>query len=1072
LRIHEERGELVMDKPSFLEDHISQIPALQLLINMGYNYITPEEALSLRGGKKGKVVLVEVLERKLREINRIDYLGEEYPFSNQSFTNAVKAIDDVMIENLERTNQYIYDLLCLGKSFEELIKGNRRSYTMKFIDWENIENNEFQVTEEFEVEKDDGKGHRRPDIVCFVNGIPFVVIECKKPEVKNSIDEAISQQIRNQKTNEIQRLFIYSQILIGINKNEGKYATATTHKKFWSVWKESLEQDIDLDKIINQPISSEVKDLLFSERYRYVRNYFDESEANGRKITEQDRTLYSLLRKDRLLKLTREFIIFDKGEKKISRYQQFFTVNNTLKRVKTFRDSKQRNGGVIWHTQGSGKSLTMVWLSNSLILDKEIRNPRVVIVTDRINLDKQIKDTFHYCGLEPHKARTGEDLLKQLEGNKTTVITSVIDKFVSAINKRSVKIDDPNIFVLVDESHRSQYGESHARMRQVLPNACYIGFTGTPLMKKDKSTAERFGGFIQPTYTIDQAVQDGAVVPLLYEGRHVPQKVDRDLIDSWFERTTMGLTDEQKADLKKKYSRISQLNSSDQKIQMIAFDISEHFRRNWKGTPFKAQLATSSKLAALKYKDYLDDFGSVESEVVISSPDTREGHEDPLDEVEDEVQKFWSKMMERFRDEESYNEAIVNDFKHGESPEMLIVVDKLLTGFDAPNNTILYLAKPLREHTLLQAIARVNRIKEGKDHGYIIDYAGILGELNKALTTYSELKDFDEDDLTGILTNVMEEIRNLPQRHSDLWDIFKEIKNRRDEEEYEQFLADEKIRDNFYEKLSSYSRTLCIALSTPRFFEEVEDSKIRTYKEDLKFFQKLRASVKKRYAETVDLSEYEPKIKKLLDTYVTSRDVEIITEEVNIFDKKKFEEEVAKQRGKASKADTIAHRTLKSILDKWEEDPAFYKKFSELIREAIEDYRQQRIDENEYFKRASEIRDHVVNRKDENEPDILEGKEIAKAFYGVTFSFLSDPNNKDKVMAPVKDLSAILAIAIDDIIRDNRVVEWQRKEDIQNKMMSEIFDFLVDKEELHLEYDDVDLIIEKIMDIARRRYSS
>ncbi len=1060
-----------MDIPSFIEDHISQIPALQLLIKMGYEYLTPEEALDLRENKKGKVVLTSILEKKLRE-NRFEYLEDEYAFSNRNITNAVKALDDVMIDNVGRTNQDLYDLMCLGKSFEENIKGYIRSFTMNYIDWDNIENNYFHVTEEFEVEKDDGKGHRRPDIVLFVNGIPLVVIECKRPDEKDSIDEAVSQHIRNQKKNEIQRLFIYSQILLGISKNEAKYATATTPAKFWSVWKEKEDFEEELEHLINTPLSQAIKNKLFSDRFRYVWDYFDSFETEGRKITEQDRTIHSLLRKDRLLELTRKFIIFDGGIKKIARYQQYFAVKKTMRRLKTFEDSKKRKGGVIWHTQGSGKSLTMVWLAKVLAMDRDIPNARIVIVTDRINLDKQIKGTFKNCGMEPHKARTGEDLYRQLKQNKTTVITSVIDKFVSALKKsQKSPIEDPNIFVLVDESHRSQYGESHARMRQILPNACYIGFTGTPLMKSEKSTAQRFGGFIDE-YTIDQAVKDKAVVPLLYEGRHVPQKVDMDSLDSWFDIVTKGLTDEQKTDLKKKYSRISQLNSSDQKIHMIAFDISEHYRRNWKGTQFKAQVATPSKLAALKYKEYLDDFGDVISEVVISSPDTREGHEDPLDEVEDRVQRFWSKMMERFRNEDDYNDTIVNDFKYGEEPEILIVVDKLLTGFDSPNNTILYLAKQMKEHTLLQAIARVNRIKEGKDHGYIIDYSGILGELDKALTTYSALEEFEQEDLEGTLTNILEEIRKLPQRHSDVWDIFKEIKNKKDEEEYEVFLGDKEIRDAFYERLSLFSRTLSVALSTPKFFEDQKPETIQRYKDDLHFFQKLRASVKKRYAEVIDISEYEPKIKKLLDTYVTSDKVEIITKEVDIFDKEKFEKEIAKLRGKASQADTIAHRTLKSIQDKWEEDPAFYKKFSDLIKEAIDSYRQQRIDENEYFRRAMRIRDHVINRKDEDEPEILEGNDIAKAFYGVTFSVLSDPKNKDNTMQPAKELSANLAMAIDQIIRDNRIVDWQKRDDVQKKMMREISDFLMDKENLHLEFDDIDLILERVMDIARRRYAS
>ena len=1060
-----------MTIPSFKEDHISQIPALQLLINMGYEYITPKEAMELREGKRGKVILKKILQKKLEE-NRFEYMGEMFPFSNRNVTNAVKAIDDVMIDNVFRTNEQIYDLICLGKSFEENVRNNIRSFTMNYIDWEDIDNNYFHVTAEYEVAKEDGKGTRRPDIVAFVNGIPLIVIECKRPDEKNAINNAVSQQIRNQKKNEIRRLFIYSQILMGVSKNEAMYATATTPAKFWSIWREKKDDESELEELVNRPIPDSVKNSLYSDEFGYMRGFFDGLESSRRKITEQDRVIHSLLRRERMMEITRLFIIFDKGQKKIARYQQYFAVKKTMRRIKTFEGHKKRRGGVIWHTQGSGKSLTMVWLSKALAMDEDILDPRVVIVTDRINLDKQIKRTFHSCGMEPVRASSGEDLYRKLSERKRSIITSVIDKFQAAIKKRARDpIEDNNIFVLVDESHRSQYGESHARMKQILPNACYIGFTGTPLMKSEKSTAMKFGGFIDE-YTIDQAVRDKAVVPLLYEGRHVPQRVDRDSIDTWFDMVTRGLTEEQKADLKKKYSRITQLNSSDQKIHMIAFDISEHYRKNWKGTGFKAQIATPSKLAALKYKEYLDDFGDVDSEVVISSPDNREGHEDPLEDLSDRVQIFWRNMMERFGNEGEYNDTIVNDFIEAEYPEILIVVDKLLTGFDAPNNTVLYLAKKIKEHTLLQAIARVNRIRKGKDHGYIIDYEGILGELDKALTTYSVLENFDEKDLEGAMTNVMEEVRNLPQRHSDLWDIFKEIENRMDEEEYEVLLGDKEIRYTFYERLSIYSRTLSIALSIPEFFDETSTDTIDRYKKDLAFFQKLRVSVKMRYAESIDISDYEPKIQKLLDTYVTSDSVDIITQEVNIFDKKKFEEEISKLKSKSSKADTIAHRTMKTIQDKWEDDPAFYKKFSELIKEAIDDYRKQRIDEDEYFRRTTELKERVLNREDENEPDILEGNDVAKAFYGVTFEVLSSPKYETGGSVPVKQLAAVISIAIDDIIRENRIVDWQKRDDVQKRMMSEISDFLLDKKELHLDLDDVDLILERVMNIARRRYAS
>jgi len=281
----------------------------------------------------------------------------------------------------------------------------------------------------------------------------------------------------------------------------------------------------------------------------------------------------------------------------------------------------------------------------------------------------------------------------------------------------------------------------------MFPNACYLGFTGTPLLKKERNNFTKFGKLIEPHYSITQAVKDGAVVPLLYEGRHVEMEQNKKAIDLWFDRHTQGLSREQKADLKRKYARAEMLNKADQVIYMRAFDLSEHYRANRQGIGFKAQLVAPNKVSALKYQSYLDEIGLVTSEVVISSPDMREGYEETDGEPTDEVIKFWKKMMKRYGSEEEYTKQLINQFKHGSHPEILIVVDKLLTGFDAPKNTVLYLCRKLREHTLLQAIARVNRLAEGKDFGFIVDYAGMLGELDQALSMYSAFEGFDESDI-------------------------------------------------------------------------------------------------------------------------------------------------------------------------------------------------------------------------------------------------------------------------------------------------------------------------------------
>jgi type I restriction enzyme R subunit len=396
-----------------------------------------------------------------------------------------------------------------------------------------------------------------------------------------------------------------------------------------------------------------------------------------------------------------------------------------MKRIEKCDSNGRRLGGVIWHTQGSGKSLTMVMLAKSLALCQDIPNYRIVLVTDRVDLDDQIYNTFRACGREPEKAVSGRHLASLIRRNKASIITTVINKFESALNYQDVINASPDVFVLVDEGHRGQYGRLHAKLRRTLPNACYLGFSGTPIMKGEKNTLAKFGGLID-SYTIKEAVDDKAVVPLLYEGRHVNQEVDKNGIDRWFDQVTQKLSREQKADLKLKFSTTDQLNKTDEKVKAIAWDIGIHYRTFWQGSGFKGQLVTQDKATALKYKKYLDEFGEVSSEVLISGPDEREG-ETALDiPNSDEVIIFWKGMMQRFGNEKDYNKQLINAFKHSEHPEIIIVVDKLLTGFDAPRNAVMYLTRKLRDHTLLQAIARVNRLADDKEYGYILDYYGIL----------------------------------------------------------------------------------------------------------------------------------------------------------------------------------------------------------------------------------------------------------------------------------------------------------------------------------------------------------
>lgn len=1059
--------------PLLKEDHISQVPALQVLQNLGYRYLTPDEALAQRGDRTSGVLLESVLAEQLRRINRIRFKGQAHAFSEGNIQAAMQDLKNQLFEGLIRTNEKVYDLLTLGKSLPQVIDGDMKSFPLRYVDWENPSNNVYHVTEEFAVDRAGSAETYRPDLVLFVNGIPFAVIECKrhvdpsgKPE-KDPLDQAISQHIRNQKEDGIPRLFVFTQLLLAISKNDAKYATVGTQPKFWAAWRKELDEKL-LRELVNRPLSAEENEQLFAGRFRYVRRHFDDLKAAGREVTEQDRALYALCRPERLLELSLRYTVFDAGERKVARYQQYFTVRSILERIRKLGPEGRRAGGVVWHTQGSGKSLTMVMLAEGIAMEALDRY-KIVLVTDRVDLDDQIYKTFQHCGGEPVQATTGRNLLELLAGDKSRIITTVIDKFEAAVAARGACNENPNIFVLVDESHRTQYGSLHANMRRALPNACFIGFTGTPVMKKDRNTVEKFGGMIEPAYTIQDAVRDKAVVPLLYEGRHIDQVVDQKAIDAWFERVTQGLSPEQAMDLKKKFAGHRPLNKALQRVRVIAWDVGSHFAVNWKGTPFKGQLVAPDKATALLYKHFLDEFGEVTSEVLISGPDEREGEDDIHGESKEAVQRFWKAQMSKYGTEKEYNRQVINAFKHSETPEIIIVVSKLTTGFDAPRNTVLYLCRPMQGHELLQTIARVNRLYEGKEFGYIIDYCGVLKRLDEALDLYGSLAEFEEADIAGAVTDVSEEVKKLPQRHSDLWDVFKTVANKRDEEAYERFLADEAERVRFYERLRDFGRSLAVALSTVSFIETTPPQKVDKYKADLKFFMVLRAAVRRRYAEVVDFKEYEGRIQKLLDAHVGAVDAAVLTPLVNIFDADAFAKEVEKLESVASKADTIAHRTKATITARMDEDPAFYKKFSTILEDAIAEFKAQRISELEYLRRVQSVQQNVVSHTGDDVPESIRGSELQRAFFGILRDGLRETTDGGGASRAIAEESAP---TVDAIFDRRRIVNWKQNQDVLNRIRTDIEDLLLDTARKHgvvMPFDAVDAMMEQLLAVAMRR---
>lgn len=1062
------------------EKYQSQVPALQTLIALGFRPLSQAQVNALRG-KQRDVVLDDILVEQMLRLNSYSYRGKEYAFDLEDAHEALRRLKPTpdKLKGLRGTNQDIYDQLVLGTTITKAIEGDSKSYSFRYIDWRHPENNVYHVTAELAVERTASTQTRRCDIVCFVNGIPFVVIENKRPS--ESLKKADSQLLRYQFEGNIPQLFHFAQLLMSMKRQEGRYATVGTPRKFWQIWRDEEDCDEDISTVINRPLTDEEKAAVFSGDLTDARSFFDQLQAGGnRAVSEQDRLIYALCRPERLLDIIRRFTVFDGGVRKIARHQQFFGIRTAVERVKQREMDGSRKGGVIWHTQGSGKSLTMVMLGRALALDKDIPNPRLIIVTDRDDLDKQIKGTFKSCEMEPVRAATGANLI-ELITNKTPLITTIINKFDTAMKASDFRDDSANIFVLVDESHRSQTGRHGGRgtfamkMHRILPQACYLGFTGTPLLKKEKNTLRTFGGLIHK-YTIDEAVADEAVVPLLYEGRMVEQQVSGDVVDRWFDKISEGLTDKQKADLKRKFSRMDALSKTGQAIRAKAFDISEHYRKYWQGTGFKAQLVAPTKAAAIRFKEVLDEIGHVSSAIVISPPDDKEGNEEVDKESKDLVRQFWQKMMATYKTEAEYNRQIIEGFKGSGDPEILIVVSKLLTGFDAPRNTVLYVCKQLRDHNLLQAIARVNRLFEEEDKekqfGFVIDYEGLLGELDRALTTYSAFEGFDKDDLTGTLHDIREEIRKLPQLHDQLWDLFKEVRNKKDMEQFEQFLGDEAKRHEFYGRLRAFGRCLHISMSSEKLYDVFNEAKVETFKRDWKAFSELKRSVQLRYQEIVDVKEFEPKIQQLLDDHVTAKPAEIIIEAVNINDPDALNRVIAEEgTTAASKADRIASATKRTITEKMDEDPAFYRQFKDMLEETLRAYRDKRISEKEYLSNVVELASRMARKEHGRQlPESIRKDEDAQAVFGVVEPVLKAAANG----GASDEVAADISRSVVGIIKKHHIVDVWSNDVAQNKMRNAIddyfFDVVRDEKGIEIPVEVLDELELQIMDLARARF--
>lgn len=1029
-----------MNSDLYLEKNISQQPAIDLLTAMGYTYISPADCDKQRGSRY-HVLLRDILRGQLRRLNRYVYAGAENEFSAANIERAMEDLDEPLTDGLVRTSEKIYDALLLGKSYPETVgDGKMLSFNLRYIDWDNPQNNVFHVTEEFAVDSQDRQHNARPDIVLFINGIPFAVIECKAPHIP--VEEAVGQMIRNQQAAYIPQLFKFAQLVVATNKNAVKYATAGTPKKFWSVWK---EQD---DEWLQTRLKALVPD---------------------RMPTEQDRNIVSLFSPERVYELIRYFILFDANVKKVCRYQQFFAVREIMKTIAENDEHGNRQSGVIWHTQGSGKSLTMVMLAKYILMELKDCHPRVVIVTDRKELDAQIAATFAHTRLTPARATSGRHLVELVNSARADVITSIINKF-NTVERQEVKNPSRDIFVLVDESHRSNYGLMATRMRSVFPNACYIGFTGTPLMKSEKNTMARFGRLIHK-YTIRDGVEDGAIVPLIYEGRFVEQKVDEENIDLWFKQTTRRLTEAQREDLRRKWSSIRRLTSTDARIKRIALDISEHFIEGYKDTGFKAMLATNYKRDAIRYLQCFEQFGDLNCAVVISPPDMREGVDDADEGADDLVVSFWNKMMQQYGDADRYEEAIKNRFCDGEI-DILIVCSKLLTGFDAPLCQVLYIDKELKEHGLLQAIARTNRLHEGKDYGLIVDYRGLIEKLDTAMDMYSGagLENFDGGDLKGVVVDVMSAIGNLRSAYTQLVELFAPVGSISDAEAVEVFLADDKMRQDFYTLLCAFGRALHLVLNAEQAYNALSKEERQKYQDTFIFFSKVRRSVKLQYCDAIDNAEYEPLMQNLLDTHLSVAGLKKITSPIDILNKDDFEKELEELGSLRSKADAIASRMTRSISEKRDENPAYYDSFSKRIRDALALYKEKVISEAEYLaKMRTILGDYHAGRSTVSYPERIKNNVHAQAFFGVLTALFDEV--EDERITP--DFVAEVSEEITKIVASHSQVDWTNNKTIHDRISQDIDDLFYKYEKEHglkLSFDLIDKIIDNVKTVALRRF--
>jgi len=979
-----------------------ELPAIEQLQSLGWTYVKGED-LSPDGSTERSSFKEVVLEQRLSDnIKRIN------PWINdQNLHKVVKDLTKTQYTNLIEANQEIWTTLNQYVSvMQDLGKGNK-GQTVHFIDFDKPENNDFLCTNQFKV-----SGIVQniiPDIILFVNGLPLAVIECKSPYITNPMEAGINQllryaNLRKPENNEgAERLFHYNQLMVSTFRDKARVGTITSRMEHYLEWKDPY------------PLTAE---------------------QVGSPEGSQDVLIAGLFTKVNFLDIVQNFTVFEKVDghtiKKMPRYQQYRAVHKTIDRLKSGQTPKDKSG-VIWHTQGSGKSLTMVFLSIKMRRDPSLRDHKLVFLTDRTQLDNQLTTTFtNTQGETIHQAKSVRDLKELLAKDSSDIVTAMVQKFQESADdlKFPVLNTSEKIILLADEAHRTQYGTLGAAINTALPNAPRIAFTGTPLIKTQKTT-NTFGSYID-TYTIEQAVKDGATVQILYEGREPAVRVTGDSLDSLFDAYFEDYSEDEKAAIKKKYGTNQAVLEAPQRIRRVCMDIIKHYKEHIQPNGFKAMIVTSSRHAALIYKEQLDKLKAPQSAVIISGD-----HNDD--------KRYWE-----YTDTNNHKNQI-DDFKkplgvaEGQSDlSILIVKDMLLTGFDAPVAQVMYLDRKLSDHTLLQAIARVNRTNKNKFRGYIVDYYGLSDYLTEALEMFSS------DDIKGALVKLIDELPKLKNAHTRVMKHF-EGKDLNDLDECILSLEDEKRRQTFQTDFQTSSKQLDIILPDPA---------ASPFLPDLKLLGKIAIGVRNRYRDDqLDITGAGEKVRELIEEHVYSTGIDPKIPPVDLL-AGNYKEVLDQHKSPRSKASEIENAIKHHIKINIDEDPEYYKKLSERLRDIIRKHEEKW---DELVQLLLDLRDNIETDHKKKASDLgLSTTELS--FYNILVAELGGEDTvKRETAEKVKLVVQSLVKMLDEA---TQIVDFFNKWDEQKRVRREIKHVVIANFDESL----VKPISERFMELAKVKF--